>query len=120
MVLSLGPMPELPDYLHRRPERFEFSPPVELRERILPFDRVPWEHFEALSLELFEQEHELIDSRLYAGRGEEQDGIDLYGVTAERRSVVAQCRRVRALTPGAIVGVVDDFLDGAWAQRAAA
>jgi tetratricopeptide (TPR) repeat protein len=113
-------MPELPDYLRRRPERVEFSPPIELRERMLPFDRITWEHFEALSLELFEQEHELIDSRLYAGRGEDQDGIDLYGVTAEQRYVAAQCRRVRALTRGAIIGVVDDFVGGDWAQRTAA
>jgi tetratricopeptide (TPR) repeat protein len=110
-------MAEIPDHMGRRPERFEYAPPIEPRPRLLPFGEIPWEEFEALSLELFEQQHGLVDKRLYAGRGQGQDGIDLYGVTPEQTYETAQCRRVRALTPGAIAGMVDDFLEGPWADR---
>jgi hypothetical protein len=110
-------MVDVPDYLRPHTGRFDYSPPVESRPRLLPFGEIPWEDFEALSLELFEQQHELVDARLYAGRGQGQDGIDLYGVTPEQEYETAQCRRVRSLTPGAVVGMVDDFFDGAWAER---
>ena len=77
-------MVDVPDYLRHRTGRFHYSPPVEPRPRLLPFGEIPWEDFEALSLELFEQQYELVDTRLYAGRGQGQDGIDLYGVTLDQ------------------------------------
>jgi hypothetical protein len=84
---------------------------------LLPFGEIPWEHFEALSLELFERRTGLADTRLYAGRGERQGGIDLYGVTPAGEYETAQCRRVRELTAGDIESVVDDFVAGPWAER---
>ena len=77
-------MVDVPDYLRHRTGRFHYSPPVEPRPRLLPFGEIPWEDCEALSLELFEQQYELVDTRLYAGRGQGQDGIDLYGVTLDQ------------------------------------
>jgi hypothetical protein len=110
-------MVDVPDYLRHRTNRSDYAPPVEPRPKLLPYGEIPWEDFEALSLEIFEQQHELIDMRLYAGRGQGQDGIDLYGVTPEQEYETAQCRRVRSLTPGAIVRMVDDFLRGEWVER---
>jgi hypothetical protein len=109
-------MAELPDHLRRRPEQVDYSPPIAPRPRLLPFGEIPWEECEALSLELFEQQHELVDARLYAGRGQGQDGIDLYGVSPEQDYETAQCRRIRSLTAATIVGIVDDFLAGDWAS----
>jgi hypothetical protein len=48
-------MVDLPEYLRERPTPAEYAPLVHPRLLLLPFREIPWEHFEGLSLELFER-----------------------------------------------------------------
>ena len=117
------------------------DPPVETRVQVLPFESLAWENFERLCLRLAMERGEVDhsvdhagddpadgrrsarDARLYGTRGQDQQGIDLYvrlppapePVSAERRYLCLQSRRIAKLTPAMLRKAVTDFLAGSWA-----
>lgn len=74
-----------------------------------------WELFEALCLELLNDEYALDNIRgmnIYGRAGQKQFGIDIVGLDlSSLKKVVAQCKRYKKVNPNDISSWVDKFLD---------
>jgi hypothetical protein len=117
---SAEPQPP-PSWMFVPPDEL-VEPPVETRQQLLPFDQLTWENFERLTLRLARRNGEAVHAQLYGVAGQDQQGIDLYARTridaGSRPYLVYQCRRIQALTPNVIEGVVRDFRRGRWFTQA--
>jgi hypothetical protein len=116
----------LPQFLWGPPSQ-QVDPPVQTRQAPLPVDRLGWPDAERLFLRLLARHERVATANLFGTAGQAQDGIDLYArihsplsqdaSEAARPFVALQSRRVETLTPGRIDIAVNDFLNGAWADR---
>lgn len=95
------------------------EPPVETKLQELPFDRITWENFEKLCLQLVQSEANIEGyCQLYGEKGDEQAGIDLYTRKhLEEKYTVYQCKRVKDFGPAKIISAVDKFLEGDWVDK---
>ncbi|MDX1996335.1 MAG: NACHT domain-containing protein [Thermoanaerobaculia bacterium] len=111
--------------------------PPETRPPLLPLDQLAWEDYERLCLRLLEEQQETVHveevgrlagatkpvTRVYGQKGQAQFGIDVYSrdpirlgeVSAKRRYVCLQARRIQRVTVAALTKSVTDFLAGKWA-----
>jgi hypothetical protein len=99
-------------YLRTPPESSVVQPPTRTRPQLLPFEELKPRDFERLCLRLADAESDVEYAQLYGVPGQRQDGIDVNARRRDGSYVVYQARRVETITPGAIKGVVDDFLAG--------
>jgi len=89
----------------------EINPPVQPRRSSLPFHELSWKQFEHLCLSLMELDSRVDLARMYGVEGEDQDGIDLFGIRRDSdKAIVFQCKRVEDFGPARIRDVVDQFL----------
>lgn len=106
--------------LEPAPSEGGVEPPVTPRSRELPFDKLRWQDFEALCLQLALAQADVDHCIAYGTEGEGQEGIDLFGWRDHQEPVVYQCKRYthENFRPSDLDAAVALFLDTAWAQRA--
>lgn len=90
----------------------EVEAPAEKDPALLPFDRRSWEDFERIVLLIAEQVHGLRGPRLYGVRGQNQHGIDLYGIDLSNRPVAYQVKRLQTFEVGDLIAAVERFATG--------
>ena len=93
------------------------SAPVTFQEfpdpppRRLPLDSMPWENFERLFARLLvEMDADVLQAFRYGANAQGQGGIDILATTRTgHQKVVAECKRVRKMTPGELTHWIDRF-----------
>lgn len=103
------------DLLEGRIRPTDIRPPTVSRPRVLPFQELPWEHFEHLCARLISQDADIEASHVYGSQGEAQAGVDIVAIpkdaTAPRHSLY-QCKRVDRFGPRDLRQAVAKFQQG--------
>jgi hypothetical protein len=97
------------DLLSSAPVTFqEFPDPPPRR---LPLNSMPWENFERLCARLLvESDAEVLQAFRYGVNAQGQGGIDILAtIKLGDQKLVAECKRVRKITPGEITHWIDRF-----------
>lgn len=95
------------------------TPPVISRTQQLPVDKLSWELFENLCVRLLERQCKVETVQPYGLRGQNQLGIDVFGLGEDGNYIVVQCKRYQGgFTPSHMTEAVDRFLKGSWSKRA--
>lgn len=88
--------------------------PIVTTNKVLPFDKLPWEDFEKFCFQLGSKSMKCLDtSYIYGRKGQKQDGIDLY-FRQETKNKVWQIKRYAEFKQADVAAAVEVFLDGKW------
>lgn len=99
------------------PDRVPASPPASTRHQRLPLESLTWENFERLCHRLTAHDATVEYCERYGRQGDEQGGIDIFGRLSGGRYACLQAKRHKDYSPSELVGAVDLFLAGEWADR---
>jgi hypothetical protein len=83
--------------------------PVMGKLDILPFNRMTWENFEKLQWEVMRDVEGLRDARIYGERGQEQFGLDVVALAADRSGVALQSKKYQKFGPAQLRAAVKKF-----------
>jgi hypothetical protein len=92
------PLFDLPERLKREPTPYPEAPATAGRSAELPFDKLPWDHFELLALDYLRRVKGWKQPRLYGSRGHAQRGIDLVDMTGSEHPS-CQVKRKKTFGP---------------------
>src|SRR5271165_3792415 len=94
-------------------------PPTRTRLQVLPFGELEWDNFERLCYRLARLTGDVEQwAALYGGRGQKQDGIDIYVCRpAASRYACWQSKRHDRLTVRALKAAIAEFEQGEWAAK---
>ena len=109
----------VPKYLRELPVPLDVAPPVSTRIAELPFGQLSWKNFERLVYRMARKHADVVYCAPYGRSGQSQDGIDVYARVRGGRHICWQARNRKSVTEAEIRGVVDDFLEGRWAESSA-
>jgi NACHT domain len=102
------------------PAALAVAPPVQSRIQELPLEQLHWDDFERLCCRLVRFETDIEHWQRYGVRGQDQEGIDVFGRRRGGESyALYQCKRVQSFGPAAMHEAVGKFLEGSWSSRAA-
>lgn len=94
------------------------APEVRLQE--LPWDKLPWEHFQKLCARLLVRQPRLKIEQAYehGRKGTGQGGIDIFAIrTGAQKLVVAECKQIKKVTPTSLHKIVDAYKQGKWFSK---
>ena len=91
-------------------------PPVVTFPSVLPFEKLDWEPFELLCLEIALAAG-YMDVRRYGRRGQKQDGIDFHGRDSNGQRTAWQCKCVSSFGAAELRSAVLDFANGPRGRR---
>jgi hypothetical protein len=94
-------------------------PPTRTRLQVLPFSELEWDNFERLCYRLARLNGDVEQwAALYGGRGQKQDGIDIYVRRPDAsRYVCWQSKRLDRLTVRTLKGAIAEFEQGEWVAK---
>lgn len=85
------------------------EPPVDSQLDLLPTNLQRWEDFERLLLDLGKAELALRSLRFYGARGEAQKGLDVVGISPERKVEGIQAKQVQRFTVATLDAAVKKY-----------
>jgi hypothetical protein len=100
----------IPDELEAMPDPVLELPPVREPD-LLPLRALEWVDFERLCVRLARHVEGLRNVRMYGRRGQNQRGLDLFGIEPSDNYVVYQARDIERLTGPALKQAVDDYMN---------
>lgn len=98
-------------------DRVPANAPVVTRVQVLPFGELTWENFERLCYRLAGKSTRVEYVARYGRSGQAQQGIDLFARFTNGKYEVWQAKRYRAITPGDVKKIVDEFRAGTWKDK---
>jgi hypothetical protein len=104
---SSGP---IPDELEAVPDPVLELPSVR-EPALLPLRALTWVNFERLCVRLARHVEGLRSVRMYGRSGQDQRGLDLFGIDPSDDYVVYQARDIETLAGPALKKAVDDYID---------
>jgi hypothetical protein len=100
----------IPGELEAMPDPVLELPPVR-EPALLPLRALTWVDFERLCVRLARHVEGLRGVRMYGRSGQDQRGLDLFGIEPSDDYVVYQARDIERLTGPALNKAVDDYMD---------
>ena len=91
--------------------------PVVTRPQVLPFDQLSWQNFERLVYRWLYKDSNVKHCARYGRPGQNQQGIDIFARMRGGDYACWQVRNRACVTPSSITKVVNDFLEGEWAEK---